>query len=80
MIKYVKHEQFGFDVMFVRVFDFIPGGDEGAEVRGGGEDESIDIVLLVVLYFFLFVEDGVGVLDLFDADDIWFSEYAFAFG
>ena len=46
----------------------------------GGEDESIDVVLLVVFYLFLFVEESVGVLDLFDADDVWLSKETFAFG
>ena len=43
-------------------------------MSGGGEDESIDVVLLEILYFFLLSEDGAGVFDLANTDDVRFSE------
>jgi len=45
-------------------------------VCGGWEDESVDIVFLNIFYFFISVEKRRSVFDLFDGDDIWFSEQA----
>lgn len=43
---------------------------------GGWKDESIDIVFLNIFYFFISVEKSRSAFDLFDGDDIWFSEQA----
>ena len=40
----------------------------------GGEHESIDEIFLVILYFFIAAEEGVGVLGLVDAEEVRFSE------
>lgn len=40
----------------------------------GRENESIDVVFLYVFYFFISVEKGRGAFDLFDGDDVWFSQ------
>lgn len=62
--------------MFRRIFGFVPRRNEWAEVRSGGEDESVDIVFLDIFYFFIPVEKGRSAFDLFDGDDVWLSEEA----
>lgn len=62
--------------MFIGIFDFIPWGNEGAEMRSGGKDEPVDIIFLDILYFFLLAKEWAGNFDLSNADDVGFPKEA----
>ena len=52
------------------VLGLVARRNEGAEVRSGWEDESIDEILLQVLDLLLFAEEASGGFGLSDADDV----------
>ena len=58
----------------------VPGGDEGAEVGSGGEDESVYVIFLVVFDLLVPAEEGTGAFYLLDGDDVGLAEQASAFG
>jgi len=49
-------------------------------VGGGGEDESVDVVLLVVLYLLVSAEERTGAFYLLDEYDVRFPQQASAVG
>ncbi len=77
---YIKHIEFGFDLVLGGIFGFVSWGDERAEMSSGGENQPVNIIFRQILEFFLSAEETYWSFDLSDADDIRFSEYAFVRG
>lgn len=73
---YIEDEQFCPNRRLRLILHQMPGRDEGTEVRGGGEDESIDEVLLRFLCLLIFHEEQGLRFDLGYADDIGFPQEA----
>lgn len=52
-VPYVKHKEFGLDIVLGRVFDFIPRGNERTKMRSRRKYQPIYIVFLNIFTLFL---------------------------